>query len=151
MDMSIGKKLLGTIFAASLVVCGFLAPFQAKSFAAPMKTISVKIDGKSVVFSDVRPQRIDGRVLVPLRAVLEAMGAKLQWNGEERSIRCTLDKDGYRSEVLMQVDSPFVEVKQNSKLFGETSHIVRIDVPPRIMDDHTMIPLRASGELRYSF
>jgi hypothetical protein len=147
--MSLRNKVLGAVCAASLVVSGLMgspAPFQSKAFAAPVDTIAVKIDEVPVAFSKVYPQRIDGRVMVPLRTVLEAMGADVKWNGEERSITCTLNRDGYTSTVLMQVDSPFVEVKQNSKLFGETSHIVRIDVPPRIMNGSTMIPLRASGE-----
>ncbi|MGE5704193.1 MAG: copper amine oxidase N-terminal domain-containing protein [Clostridia bacterium] len=40
----------------------------------------------SQVKSDVEPQIVDGRVMVPLRAVAEALGAKVEWDEKNRSI-----------------------------------------------------------------
>ena len=41
--------------------------------------IQVVIDGKKLTF-DVAPQNFDGRILVPLRAIFEEMGATVEWD-----------------------------------------------------------------------
>ncbi len=41
------------------------------------------------VVLDVPPQLLDGRTLIPLRFVSEAMGAKVDWNGAEKLVSIT--------------------------------------------------------------
>jgi len=47
--------------------------------------IIVTLNGKEVVF-DVPPQNVDGRVLVPIRAVLEDLGATVDWDGASQTV-----------------------------------------------------------------
>lgn len=67
--------------AASPVIAG-MAGDAAEAFApsgpAAGTGFSVKLNGRPVIF-DVSPRLEDGRFLVPLRPVLEAMGAKVSW------------------------------------------------------------------------
>ncbi|MBO5370356.1 MAG: copper amine oxidase N-terminal domain-containing protein, partial [Clostridia bacterium] len=48
------------------------------------------LNGEKVLF-DVLPTITDGRTLVPLRAIFEALGAKVEWNGETQTITATKD------------------------------------------------------------
>ena len=44
---------------------------------AAERSYSVQVDGKPVVFSSIGPVDVSGRVLVPLRGVLERTGANV--------------------------------------------------------------------------
>ena len=46
----------------------------------------VKVNGKVVIMS-VKPFIIDGRTVVPLRFISEALGATVEWIGETKSIK----------------------------------------------------------------
>lgn len=43
------------------------------------------------VMLDVPPQILEGRTLIPLRFIGEALGAKVQWNGLERLVLITTE------------------------------------------------------------
>ena len=42
--------------------------------------IRVTIDGNQVEFQDIGPQQISGRTMVPVRGVLEKLGANVSYN-----------------------------------------------------------------------
>lgn len=96
------------------------------------QNISVELDANKLEF-DTPPTNIDGRVLVPVRAILEAMGATVLWNAETRTVTSKLNN----TTVVMTIDS--CEMKVN----GEKKNI---DVPAKIIDDRTMVPARAVTE-----
>ncbi|MBC7325823.1 MAG: copper amine oxidase N-terminal domain-containing protein, partial [Moorella sp. (in: Bacteria)] len=58
---------------------------------AQAATISVVIDGRPLA-TDVAPVREGGRVLVPMRAIFEALGAKVNWDGAAKTV--TASKSG---------------------------------------------------------
>ncbi len=91
--------------------------------------IQVELNGRNLAF-DVQPVIVDDRVLVPARAVLEAMGATLQW--EETTKTVTAKKDG---QVLrLQIDNP------KATLNGQP--LPDMDVPGCIINGRTLLPLR---------
>ena len=51
------------------------------------------------VFSDVPPQSINGRTMVPIRAVSEALGAEVTWNNSTRSVEITNNNEVINNEV----------------------------------------------------
>ena len=57
----------------------FFIVLSMTSFASD--SIKVKLDGKTISF-DVEPQIVEGRTMVPLRAIFEAMGAEIEWDEE---------------------------------------------------------------------
>ena len=57
----------------SLLVCGALA--------ADDSNIKVQLDGQDLVFTDAVPQVVDQRTFLPFRAVFEAMGADVDYEG----------------------------------------------------------------------
>lgn len=65
------------VIAICMVV--LLSTFTVMTFAAdPLKLI---VNGKEIK-ADVAPQLINGRTMVPIRWVAEAMGADVNWDGE---------------------------------------------------------------------
>ncbi len=112
------KKLtrwaLALALVLALLVCGALA-----DEATP---IHVQLDGQELAFTDAVPQVKDQRTFLPFRAVLEAMGAKVDYEGsvitavrDDVKLTMTLDqtaatvsKDGVDSVITMDV-APYVD------------------------------------------
>ena len=100
--------------------------------AVPAPDISVALNGQSISFEQP-PIMENGRVLVPLRTIFEALGATVEW---EPSTRTVTSKRG-NTTVKLTIG--------NNKLYKNGS-AVTIDVPARLVSDHTMIPVRATAE-----
>ncbi len=71
----------------------------------------------------------DGRTLLPMRAVFEALDQQVDWNAEDKSITS--------GTILMQIDSPVATVD------GEE---IDLDVPAKLIDGVTYVPLRFVAE-----
>ncbi|SHG44956.1 N-acetylmuramoyl-L-alanine amidase [Thermosyntropha lipolytica DSM 11003] len=94
--------------------------------------IEVYLDGKLLSF-DVPPMIDSGRTLVPLRAIFEAMGARVEWRSDTRTVISTRGE----TTVVMTIGSTSPTVN------GKT---VPIDVPAKIVNGRTLAPLRFVGE-----
>jgi len=85
----------------------------------------VKLDGKILDF-DTPPMIEEGRTLVPMRAIFEAFGAEVGWDGESQTVTATAgDKT-----ISMQIGNAQIQVN------GET---VTLDVPPQVVNDRTVV------------
>ena len=60
-------------FVLALLLCFVLA---MPVIAAP----DVLLDGEPLYFTDAAPTIVNGRTLIPLRAIFEAMGAEVSWD-----------------------------------------------------------------------
>lgn len=74
---------------------------------------------------------INDRVLVPMREIFEYFGAKVYWDGGTKTVTAVTDGDA----VILQID--------NDKLFKPGEDPVELDVAPTIINDRTMVPIRA--------
>ena len=119
------KKTVSLIAAWALMLGAFTQAYSADE-------VKVELDGAGLEF-DVAPQIIEGRTLVPLRVIFEALGAEVDWNGETRTV--TADKGDI--EISMTIGDNIMRI--NSKE-------VTLDVPPQIIDDRTLVPARAVAE-----
>ena len=95
-------------------------------------TIPVFVDGIQISF-DQQPIIQDDRTLVPLRGVFEALGATVYWNNDTRSV--TAYKDGTTVELAIGSSTMYVN--------GQPRYL---DVAGQIINDRTMVPLRAISE-----
>ncbi len=95
--------------------------------------IGVQINGNSVVFQDAQPKMQDGRVLVPLRAVLEAM-------------RIDVGFDPDTNVITAENDGKTVKLRLNSREATVNGRLVYLDVPAQAVNGRTFIPLRFFGE-----
>ncbi|MCD6359761.1 MAG: copper amine oxidase N-terminal domain-containing protein [Armatimonadetes bacterium] len=75
----------------------------------------------------------NGRMLVPLRGVFEAVGAAVDWTQATQQIDITMTG----TSIRMQVDNSTAVVNGNR---------MALDVPPRNVEGRVYIPLRFAGE-----
>jgi len=103
----------------------------------------VTVNGQAVAFSGQPPIEQGGRVLVPLRGVLERIGAFVQYDGQTKTITA------FRGETRMTLP-----VGSRSALVNDRA--VSLDVPAQIVNGSTLVPLRFVAEslgadVRYDF
>jgi hypothetical protein len=105
----------------------------------PTTTIEVTIESTMMLvndkptYLDTAPMIIGGRTMLPIRALIEALGGTVEWDPSLRSIRITL---GARVVVLSVG-------KYTADVDGRT---VKLDVPPTIRNGRTLVPLRFVAE-----
>lgn len=125
--------------------------------------ITVTLNEKPLAF-DQPPIIQNGRVLVPMRKIFEALGASVVWSKEDQLIIAVKGK----TAVLIKIGEDTFSVIDLSKQIGwnDFRHTVHgsggaepdafdissiaekytFDVSPQIINDRTLIPLRAVGE-----
>ena len=79
------------------------------------------------------PIIIDGRTLVPVRSISEMLGASVEWYEEAREV--SIRMGSIRSSLI--IDSNIAVVN---------GHNIRLDVPAKIINGSTFIPLRFVSE-----
>ncbi|KAB2952635.1 copper amine oxidase N-terminal domain-containing protein [Heliorestis acidaminivorans] len=86
------------------------------------------VHGQKLKF-DVPPVIREGRVLVPVRAITEGMGARVDWNEESKIITITRDD----VTIVFSLDSQTIYVNGEERT---------IDVAPSIHNNRTLVPIR---------
>jgi hypothetical protein len=98
--------------------------------------ISVYVYGENVPFTN-NPIVSDNRTLVPLREICNAMGAEVVWDAKNQSI--TLTKDGITNTL-------FINKKIANKKINGQIETITLDVPPKVVNNVTFVPLRYISE-----
>ena len=120
------KKFLIYLMVAVMTVSLFAVPVSAE------EELAVFLDGEMLEF-DVQPQLINGRTMVPMRKIFEALGATVEWEDNTQKVTATKQD----TIVVMQIDSRVLSVNGNN---------VTLDVPPQLVDGRTLVPVRAVAE-----
>ncbi|HEY3366522.1 MAG TPA: stalk domain-containing protein [Symbiobacteriaceae bacterium] len=120
------RKLFACLLAFGILLG--LAPGAAQA-AETLRPPGILLDDYPLAFP-VPPTIVDGRTLVPFRAIAEALGITVTWHQETRSI----DASGPGHEVRLVIDDRIMLVDGAP---------VALDVPPMIVSDRTLVPLRA--------
>lgn len=94
--------------------------------------ITVTLDGTAIEF-DVEPSIIDGRTMVPLRAIFEAMGAEVLW-------------DGSTQKITAQDNRALVIAKIGERELTVNGKPIELDVAPQIVNGRTLVPVRFVAE-----
>ncbi|MFZ5643307.1 MAG: exo-beta-N-acetylmuramidase NamZ domain-containing protein [Bacillota bacterium] len=95
--------------------------------------VTVLIDGIPVSFDSAPYIDSNNRLMVPLRAIAEALGANVQWNSGTRTV--TITRQG--KAAVFKIDSTTATVNGQAK---------KMDTSPVIRNDRTMVPVRYVGE-----
>lgn len=119
------KKLIGVVSAI------FVSIIMSTTVSAT-DNISVTVNGSPITF-DVPPQIINGRTMVPLRAIFESMGATVAWNNETKTITAIKDN----KTVQMTVDNSTIYINGSARI---------MDVSPTVVDGRTLVPARFVAE-----
>ena len=94
--------------------------------------IRVFLDGVNIEF-DADPRIINDRVMVPVRAILEAMDATVEWDGIRVITAVTAEGD----TIILEIGGYTVGVNNND---------FEIDIAAQIIEDRTFVPVRVISE-----
>ena len=83
--------------------------------------------------TDMPPVILEDRTLVPARAVFETMGAEVAWNAQTK-------------EVYVKKENDVVILKIDDEIGTKNGIAFIMDVPAKIINDRTVIPVRAVSE-----
>jgi hypothetical protein len=119
------KKIIALILSLGFALSGAAA-------LADDGQIGVYIDGKPLTF-DVAPILERDRVLVPFRAIFAALGAEVDW---EQSTQTAIAKRG----------GDIMKITIDNNIFYKNDVPITLDVPARVLNDRTLVPIRAVSE-----
>lgn len=119
------KKLLSVILliAAMLALC---------VFADEAKPVTVTWNGKEIDCASYGQQAtiVEGEVMVPLRAVFEALDASVEWDEKTRTVTVISETN----EIVFEI---------GSNVLYKNGEAVKISAPAMIIKNRTMIPAKA--------
>ncbi len=128
--VKIMKKLLALLIALLVLTCPVAGSAN--------DVVEVYIEGYQIEF-DVPPQIIEGRTMVPMRKIFEALGAEVEWVGELRLVLATYET----SIIAMPIGENAFTV---TDVITNQTVTYPLDVPATIIDGRTLIPVRAVSE-----
>jgi hypothetical protein len=92
------------------------------------------------IYTDQELSIADGRTLIPARQLAGALGYELSWDARTQEV--TIQNE--ERIIRMTIDSPHASVNVFDD--GKPAEALETDVPPRIADGRTLIPLRFASE-----
>lgn len=119
------KKKWNVFWMAALIA---LSSFYPQPSAHAASEIKVTVNGE-VLETPVPPVMVDNSVLVPMRSIFEALGAKLEWNQQEQKVTSTKDA----VVIVLTIGSNTAE-KNGEK--------VKLAAAPQSVNGSTLVPLR---------
>ncbi len=108
------------------------APAQPAPPTAGSDDVHIYIDGQKQSFAD-QPVIVQGRTLLPMRDLFQALGAVVGWDGVTSTAIGT--RDGIEVRIPIGSTTPTVNGKATT-----------IQVPAQLINNRTYIPLRFVGE-----
>lgn len=102
------------------------------TFAATSEDIQVFVNNSPLLF-DVDPTIIEGRTVLPVRAIFESLGLKVGWDDTTRTVI------GTGTGVVIQLKIDQVKATVNGKEFI-------LDVPATVINGRTLVPARFVAE-----
>lgn len=119
------KKIIYSFLTIVMLLNCMIIPISAKS------NVTVELNGKKIEF-DQPPIIQNGRTLVPMRAIFEAMGCTVEWDNGLIDVW----KDGENIMALFVGDTQM----------WIPNKTITLDVAPQIINDRTLVPVRAISE-----
>jgi hypothetical protein len=126
-EMSVNKVKR---FLSSAVLVAALLAVCVPAFATV--PVNLYVDTQ-LIQTDTPPQIVGGRTLVPARAILEAVGATVEWDAATKTATGTKND----TVVKIVIGSKTAYVNDESKT---------LDVPAQIINNRTMLPARFVSE-----
>lgn len=126
------RKFSIALFMIGIIMMTPVLGFGSYAKADSGNSVTVNING-SPLQMDVPPTIIEGRTLVPLRAIFEALGAQVQWDAASQSITAT------KGNININLTIGSITATNNGTQ-------ITLDVPPQIIDGRTLVPARFVGE-----
>jgi hypothetical protein len=96
----------------------------------------VFVNNEKLTF-DAEPFIENDRALVPMRAIFEALGAKIVWDDDTKTVFAIMETESEVNSITVQTGSLSAFVNSNE---------ITLDVPAQIVNDRTFVPLRFVSE-----
>ena len=112
------------------------------------ETIKVSLNGDYLVF-DQQPIIVNGQVLVPMRAIFEAMGAEVKWDDSTQTVYATHKTDTLVEVYSVIIDDTMMIISWYDPVDSSTlpgRKYVTLDVAPILVGDRTLVPTEAIVE-----
>lgn len=123
------------ILTVSIIIFIISTCFSTPSFAA--NDISLVIDNQYIQ-CDVPPIAVNGRTLVPVRALFEYLDARVTW-------------DDILGQVLITSETAVIILNLESNIASVNGNSVTLDAAPVVINGRTLVPIRFISEtLGYS-
>jgi len=100
--------------------------------------ITAVYNGEMIWF-DTPPMMVNDRVMVPMRAIFENLGANVEWIDAHELIIATKGVN----IITMQIGSNNMIIQD---VVANEQQVIELDVPPQVIDDRTLVPVRAIAE-----
>lgn len=107
--------------------------YNGKHHAYAAKEVKIEIDGKEMVPKDMPAVIIDGRTMLPMRQIAQELGCEVNWNEAAQ-------------QIYVMRGSDIIVFTVNSKAGYENGKEFTMDVPATIVNDRTMLPVRALAD-----
>ena len=126
------KKWISVCLTLMLALALAAPAAAADRTAAPARPsgVSVQVNGKNVTFPNASPAVINGRTMVPMRAVLETLGAEVDYDGETKTVQAKLGD----VSLTHVIGTDAIQTASGEKLTMDTTSYVK--------NGSTLVPLR---------
>ena len=134
------KRWFSIFLLACLACSGML---QAAAEEVYEYGVTVVVDGQEVSFPDQQPLLYQGRTMIPVRSVMEALGAQVQYLPASDGVLISLGD----TEIEFIIHSNLVTVSTYDGDLGTAiEKEIELDVPTISLADRTLVPLRFLSE-----
>ena len=125
------KKKITCLVMVLVLAVSMLVPVTC--FASGIK---VTLNGEQIYF-DQPPIIRNGRTLVPVRAIFEAMGCTVLWDGANQIVNVATEF----GMMTLGIGSNYISYRNENE-----DRSIFTDVPPQIINMRTLVPVRAIAE-----
>lgn len=129
-------KKLGLWFCCFVLMVSCIL-ISAQGEVAAHNTITVDVDGQVIGFTDAHPFIDKHRVMVPIRAITESIGAEVSWNNQ---LKQGVFKKG-STELKLGLSTQYIQLTKAGQ-----AQIQKIDIPTQLIGERIYVPLRVIGE-----
>jgi len=125
--ISLGIAMTSTAFAATV---SMNLHYNGENHAYSAKKVTILVDEKELVPTDMPAVIVDGRTMLPMRLIAQELGCDVLWNEDTK--QAFVISDDYT--IAFTIDS------KNGIKNGTG---FEMDVPAMVINDRTMLPVRA--------
>lgn len=104
--------------------------YNGRNHAYTAEEVTINIDGEKLVPKDMPAVIIEGRTMLPMRLIAQELGCEVTWNEEAR-------------QAYVVNDDYTIVFGMDSKTGYQNGTEFTMDVPATIVNDRTMLPVRA--------
>ena len=120
------KKIINIFLAITMLLTMFAVPVLAED------NITIYVN-EQILQCEIAPYIQNGRTMVPMRKIFEALDAKVDWEGTTQTITATKGD----IEIRLQINNATMKNNGVDEI---------LDVPPVIVNSSTFVPIRAVSQ-----